>query len=232
MPSSDNLRAIELARPFAQVSLDLIFAAPGETYAAWQAELERALEQQPQHLSTYGLTYEPGTPFQTALRKSQLVEINQATQRRMYEWTIDRLTAAGFEHYEVSNFARPGHRSRHNQIYWTGRPFFGIGPGAASYVGGERRMNHRSTTTFLDRTLAGELAVMETEWPDDESRARERLVFGLRRIEGIERQRFLAETGFDLLALGAEPLAAISRRGLSYLAWPSSSVDPRRVAHQ
>jgi oxygen-independent coproporphyrinogen-3 oxidase len=197
--------------------LDLIFAAPGETYAAWQAELERALEQQPQHLSTYGLTYEPGTPFQTALRKSQLVEINQATQRRMYEWTIDRLTAAGFEHYEVSNFARPGHRSRHNQIYWTGRPFFGFGPGAASYVGGQRRMNHRSTTTFLDRTLAGELAVMETEWPDDESRARERLVFGLRRIEGIERQRFLAETGFDLLALGAEPLGRFLAAG--YLTW-------------
>jgi oxygen-independent coproporphyrinogen-3 oxidase len=202
----DTTGALMLVRSFAHVSLDLIFAAPGETLSQWQADLQRAIEWRPDHISTYGLTYEAGTAFHTALTKSKLMEVDDVTQRRMYEWTIDRLIADGFEHYEVSNFAVPGHRARHNQVYWTGQPFFGIGPGAASYVAGVRRTNDRSVPRFIDRTLAGEEAVIDVERLTSEDRARERLVFGLRRLEGIDRRRFHLETGYDLVRLGAGPL--------------------------
>ena len=109
-------------------------------------------------------------------------------QRDMYALAIDRLTAAGFEHYEVSNFARPGCRSRHNETYWSGDGYFAAGPGAARYVGGVRETNHRSTTTYLQRVLAGESPVAERESLSPEAQARELLVFGLRRIEGVSRR--------------------------------------------
>ena len=88
----------------------------------------------------------------------------------MYALAIDRLTAAGFEHYEVSNFARPGCRSRHNQTYWSGDGYFAAGPGAARYVDGVRETNHRSTTTYLKRVLAGESPVAEREELSPEAR--------------------------------------------------------------
>ena len=119
----------------------------------------------------------------------------------MYALAIDRLTAAGFEHYEVSNFARPGCRSRHNQTYWSGDGYFAAGPGAARYVDGVRETNHRSTTTYLRRVLAGESPVAEREQLSPEARARELLVFGLRRMEGVSRSEFRERTGFDIDAL-------------------------------
>src|SRR5262249_57157940 len=81
----------------------------------------------------------------------------------MYEAAIDTLTTAGFEHYEVSNFAKPGHRCRHNENYWLGGQHFAAGPGASSYIGGRRETNHRSTTTYIARVLAGQSPVAETE---------------------------------------------------------------------
>jgi oxygen-independent coproporphyrinogen-3 oxidase len=126
----------------------------------------------------------------------------------MYAEAIDVLTAAGFEHYEVSNFARFGRRSRHNEVYWAGDEYFAAGPGAARYVGGVRETNHRSTTTYLKRVLAGQSPVAESEQLNGEQRARERLVLGLRRLEGIDRFRFAAATGYQLDDLAG---SAISR---------------------
>jgi oxygen-independent coproporphyrinogen-3 oxidase len=202
----DVERSIELVRQFACLSLDLIFAAPAEPLETWHSDLDAALAHAPDHLSTYGLTYESGTRFYAALQKSQQVEVDQSLQREMYESCIERLTAAGYEHYEVSNFAQPGHRCRHNQVYWNGQAFFGLGPGAASYSAGVRRLNHRSTVAYLDRMLAGESTVVEVEQLDPEQRARERLVFGMRMCEGINERAFAEQTGFELLALGGAPL--------------------------
>ena len=127
---------------------------------------------------------------------------------------IATVTAAGLEHYEVSNFARPGHRCRHNETYWLGKTYFAVGPGAARYVAGRRETNHRSTGTYLKRVLAGESPVADAETLSDEDRARERLVFGLRRLEGISPPQFLAETGFDLLSLGGSPLQKWLAQGM------------------
>ncbi len=131
----------------------------------------------------------------------------------MYELAIDMLTDAGFEHYEVSNFARPGHRCRHNETYWLGDEYFGIGPGAARYVAGRREVNHRSTTNYLRRVLDGKLATAESEELSPEDRARERLVFGLRRLEGIDCRVFERLTGFSVLQLVGDSLNRFLQAG-------------------
>ena len=197
--SPDDIRgAFRKARPrFKSLSLDLIFGAPNESLAQWQADVEAALELAPDHLSTYGLTYERGTTFWGRRARGELVQSPEELERSMYSHVIDRLAAAGYEHYEVSSFARAGHRCRHNETYWAADEYYAAGPGAARYVSGRREVNHRSTTTWLARVLADKSPVAETETLAPADRAREALVLGLRRLEGIDRVAFHARTGFD-----------------------------------
>jgi oxygen-independent coproporphyrinogen-3 oxidase len=132
----------------------------------------------------------------------------------MYLAAIDCLTAAGWEHYEISNFARPGHRCRHNEIYWTGQEYYAAGPGAARYVDGVRETNHRSTTTWLRRVLGGQSPVAERECLNDEQRARERLVFQMRMIDGIELPQFQQQTGYCVTSLIGPWLQQLVKLGL------------------
>ena len=135
-------------------------------------------------------------------------------ERGMYEAAIDDLTAAGYEHYEVSNFARTGRRSRHNEVYWTGGGYFAAGPGASRFVAGRRQTNHRSVFTYLRRVLSGRSPVAEEEELAPEDAARERLVFALRRIEGIDKDDFSADTGYTVDDLGGEALKHYIAMGL------------------
>jgi oxygen-independent coproporphyrinogen-3 oxidase len=196
------------------VSIDLIFAAPGETLEVWQQDLEAALRLAPDHLSTYGLTYERGAAFWSRRRRGDLAQLDEELERSMYAEAIDRLAVAGFEHYEVSNFASPGHRCRHNEVYWAGLPYYAAGPGAARYVAGRREVNHRSTTTWMGRVLAGKSPVAEAEELSPEDRAREMLVLGLRRLEGISREVFARSTGFDVEQLVGGALSRHLSHGL------------------
>lgn len=209
---ADVCRAIELARGAARsVSLDLIFGVPGETASVWQGDLARALDQGVDHVSTYGLTFEKGAAFWARQSKGAIEQMPDELERALYERAIDALTAAGLEHYEVSNFARPGHRCRHNETYWLGEPYFAVGPGAASYIGGRRQMNHRSTTTYIRRLLAGESPVADSETLSAEDRARELLVFGLRRLEGVDLEAFGERHGVvvrDLIGRSLEEFIA------------------------
>jgi oxygen-independent coproporphyrinogen-3 oxidase len=215
---ADVIHAFELARrQFSSVALDLIFAAPDESLSQWQDDLEMAIGLEPDHISTYGLTYDKGSAFWGRRHEGSLQAVDEETERAMYQWAIDRLVAAGFEHYEVSNFARPGHHSRHNQVYWTGASYFAAGPGAARYVGGVREVNHRSTTTYLHRVLAGQSPVAEREQLDSFDRARELLVFGLRRLEGWDAGRFREQTGIGLTELLGPLLHELTQQGL--LSW-------------
>jgi oxygen-independent coproporphyrinogen-3 oxidase len=211
----DIAQAIGLARSAdMQVSLDLIFATPGETLSDWECDLEAALALEANHISSYGLTFERGTAFWTRRLRGQLDEVDEELQREMYALAIDMLTAAGFDHYEVSNFARPGCRSRHNETYWSGDGYFAYGPGAARYIDGVRETNHRSTTTYLQRMLAGKSPVAEREKLSPEARARELIVFGLRRIEGVSRHEFSARTGESIDSLVGNPLRKFVGLGL------------------
>ncbi len=213
--ASDVVRAADLARAAGiHVSLDLIFATPGETLHQWLTDVEAAITLAPDHVSTYGLTFERGTSYWSRRERGELVAVDEELERAMYAAAIDRLTAAGFEHYEVSNFARPGHRSRHNQTYWSGEGYYAAGPGAARYVDGVRETNHRSTTKYLQRVLAGESPVAERERLDSEARAREHLVFALRTIEGVSTRDFAEKTGFAVDQLIGGPLAKFEALGL------------------
>ncbi|MFH1301570.1 MAG: coproporphyrinogen III oxidase, partial [Planctomycetota bacterium] len=119
----------------------------------------------------------------------------------MYEYSLEFLDAAGLKHYEISNFARPGYACRHNEVYWTGHPYFGFGPGAASYLNGIRRQNHRSVITWLKRIAAGEPPIAEQEELSPENRAREAIIFSLRRRAGINVSEFAERYGFELYDL-------------------------------
>ena len=214
--AADNRRAIELlcAAGIPSIGVDLIFAAPGETLDAWHNDLSQAIAHAPDHISTYGLTFEKGTTFYGRLDRGELSQCDEDLEREMYLAAIDRLTAAGYEHYEVSNFAQPGRRSRHNQTYWTGAPYLAFGPGAARFIGGTRESNHRSVTLYLQRVLAGQSPVAERETLSPEDAARERLVFGLRRLEGVQLDDFVRETGFRVESLAGEALGKFVALGL------------------
>jgi oxygen-independent coproporphyrinogen-3 oxidase len=210
---------LKLAREsFWSLSLDLIFATPGESLALWQSDLDAALQTPLDHISTYGLTWEKGTSYWSRREKGELSTTSEDIEAAMYVHAIDCLKDSGFEHYEVSNFARPGHRSRHNETYWLGKHYFAVGPGAARYVNGRRETNHRSTITWMKRLFAGESPVADSEVLLPEERARERLVFGLRRLEGITLTEFEQETGFDALQLGGDYLERYLRHGAMELA--------------
>lgn len=194
----DIQRACELVlQQGRQLSLDLIFAVGDETLAEWESDLRAAIDCRPHHLSTYQLTYEKGTQFWNRLQRGLLTEAEQDHALRLYQRTREMLLAEGFEHYEVSNFARLGFRSRHNCVYWSGRPYWAFGPGAAGYVDGCRYVNHSSTTTYIKRMSQGESPVAELDDDGDEMRAREYFVFGMRMLDGVDLQVFADETGQD-----------------------------------
>ncbi|MBS0208626.1 MAG: radical SAM family heme chaperone HemW [Planctomycetes bacterium] len=207
--------AIELLRPVVHsVSLDLIFAAPGETLPEWQADVEQALALRPDHLSTYGLTFERGTTFYGRKLRHELLAVDEETEAAMYEFALERLPAAGLAQYEVSNFARPGYECRHNEVYWAADEYFAAGPGAARYVAGTRQVNHRSVSTWIKRVLEGHSPVAEEETLDAEDRAREALAIGLRRVAGVDVARFAERFGFNVEALMARDLARYRDLGL------------------
>ncbi len=201
------VQAIKLARCRGiDVSLDLIFGAPGEALASWQRDLDAAVQLSPDHVSTYGLTFELETAFWNRLERGELARIDEELERTLYGAAIDTLTAAGYEHYEVSNFAQDGKRCRHNEVYWTGGEYFAAGPSAARHVGGVRETNYRSVIKWLQSVQASQSPVAERESLAPEEKARELLVFGLRRLEGVDRSWFVNRTGFEIDALVRVPL--------------------------
>ncbi|QDV33478.1 radical SAM family heme chaperone HemW [Tautonia plasticadhaerens] len=210
----DVSRAVELIRPrFDRWSLDLIFAAPGSTLDQWQDDLEQAISLGPLHLSCYGLIFEKGTALWKQRHAGLVRAVDEEVEYAMYAHTIDRLTGAGLEQYEISNFARDGHESRHNLVYWANDAYYGFGLGAARYVGGARAVNTRDLPSYLRRLEAGLDPSGPVERLDAESRARETSVLMLRRTAiGIGRREFMDRTGYALDALcGSEIARSVSR---------------------
>jgi oxygen-independent coproporphyrinogen-3 oxidase len=180
------LAACELARAagFSDVGLDLIFGRPGQSLPAWRADLEQAAALEPEHLSCYQLTFELGTPFGRRLRRGDLTEPDEETGRAMFLLTHRFLTARGYEHYEISNYGRPGFRSRHNQKYWSHTPYLGLGPSAHSHAGNRRSWNPSGLTDYV----AG--VQPQAEWLSEEQLRLETLMLGLRTSDGVARDFF------------------------------------------
>lgn len=208
--------AVALARDagLANLSLDLIFAVPGQTPDDWARDLERALALDVPHLSTYALTWESDTPMGEALARGDFTRLSEDDELAMYERAIDALASAGYEHYEISNFAKPGFRCRHNDVYWANESYLGLGPSAVSYVAGERRRNVASVGGYAEALSAGRRPVDFSERLAPEKRARETAVMNLRRRRGIDFAEFERHTGFDARRLFAEELRGLAAEGL------------------
>ena len=186
-------RAVETLRQdgIHNISLDLMFGFPGETLDDWRADIRHALALQPEHLSAYGLMYEEGTPLYRMLEKGEVKEIDEELSLRMYSELIDTLAGAGYEHYEISNFARlDGNaispwRSKHNASYWHDVPYIGLGAGAHSYYHRTRHWNPDNIIRYMENIEKG-LLPYEEELIDDDTHYDDIVTTALRTREGID----------------------------------------------
>ena len=208
---------------FDNVSIDLIYGIPGQSVEDWRDGLLRALELAPDHLSCYALQLAlvpdewAAPPRAGALRwRNRMVERQDEGQAsEQYRVAEDLLGSAGYRHYELSSWARPGRESRHNSAYWARRAYTGIGPGAHSYDGAaERSWNVRDLDGYLDAAERGERPIADREELDAETRAFEAVALGLRRVDGISRAAFRDEFGADPLERYASAVAETIRSGL------------------
>ena len=173
------------AEGFENISLDLIFALPDSLNRSWNRDLEQAIDLNPEHISLYGLTIESATPLG---RWSAAGSVSAADEEKYAaEFLLaDRAAiAAGFEHYEVSNFAKPGRRSRHNSAYWTGARYVGLGPSAHSFDGSARSWNVAPYAEWVERLMNGESAVADSEVLTESNREAEKVYLGLRTRAGV-----------------------------------------------
>lgn len=200
--AEEALRGLEacLAADFDSLSVDLIYGAPEQTEAELFGDLERVIALGVPHVSAYGLTIEPGTPFARARERGLLRLPDEDTELRMSLGLRARLAAAGFEQYEISSFARPGHRSRHNQRYWACRDVLGLGVSAASLLAGQRFQNTRDLDEWEAAVSAGRSPVFECQQVSAEEERRDFVGLGFRCIDGIRRSEFLRRFGAPLEA--------------------------------
>ncbi len=202
-------------------SLDLMFALPGQTLEAWQETLEIALGHAPPHLSVYNLTVEQATPLAALVRRGRVRLPPDEQQLEMMQLAADVLADGGYAHYEISNYAKPGQASRHNLLYWTGRPYLGLGAGAHSWLPahgqglGVRQANVRSDRDYVEAALHGRDTAAFRERIDARTHLDERVLTGLRLpLEGVDLDDVQRVTGLDPAALYGERAAALHDAGL------------------
>jgi oxygen-independent coproporphyrinogen III oxidase len=208
-----------------QVNIDLMFSIPGQTQADWEGTLHHAASLQPDHISAYNLTYEEDTAFFESLRRGEMREDGDA-DARFFELADDFLTSEGFDHYETSNYAKPGLRSTHNEGYWQGEDYLGLGPSAVSTLGGERSKNIADTAAYITRIRSLGHALGEAEALDGEARRIERIALGLRTSAGIPLS-LLDDAGRQRAAvLAGEGLAVIGEGRMILAGRGRALVDP------
>jgi len=181
---------------FSNLNVDLMFGLPGQSIHQWRSTLERTVSLTPEHISTYCLTYEEDTEFFLRHARGEFTQDSDADVE-FFEMTMSILEAAGYEHYEISNYARPGFRSAHNRAYWSGSDYLGIGPSAVSTVSMTRWQNVSDFRAYANAVLSGKRAVRSVEELTAEMKRSERIALGLRTIDGAPAQlleRFPNET--------------------------------------
>ena len=188
---------------FTNISLDLMFGLPGQTLAQWEADLGKTIALQPDHISTYCLTYEEDTEFFLRHSKGEFRE-DPESDAQFLERAMTMLESAGYQHYEISNYARPGFESVHNRGYWAGHDYLGLGPSAFSTVGFQRWQNVCDYRAYADRVLTGFSPIASTESLTPEMKRTERVALGLRTREGIssEELKSSAQEQREFLDLG------------------------------
>lgn len=192
---SDIFTAVDLlqASDISNFSIDLISGLPHQTLDIWQQSLEQAIEITPMHISIYDLTIEPGTAFGRYYQPGDRPLPTDETTVKMYRMAQEILTNAGYEHYEISNYAKPGYQCRHNRVYWENRPYYGFGMGAASYFQGKRFNRPRKTKEYYAWVNNGSIIDCDITTPHEV--LLETLMLGLRLAEGVNLQILTAQFG-------------------------------------
>ena len=182
---------------FDNLSLDFIFGWPEQTLEDWEQDLEFILQTNPEHASMYSLIIEPNTPYQTAVNRGILVPVDDDAVSEMYQRTVERMAAAGWDHYEISNWSRtPELRSRHNMIYWRNAEYIALGAGAHGHLDGQRYHNVLLPETYIETVMSGRLPIVESETIDEATAIAETMMLGLRLIrDGVSDAAFLDRHG-------------------------------------
>ena len=190
--ANQAVKSIEWASQagFDNINLDLIFAIPGQTFSQWQDTLKKAIEFKPRHFSIYCLTIEEGTPLHRQIGNRDSTKIEEEIEREMYLWNIDTLGAAGYGQYEISNFSRSGYECLHNQNYWNGSPYLGIGPSAHSFWEHHRQWNVASIDDYLRIISQGKKPICGSEDLSFTQRMLEFIYLSLRTSQGVDIRAF------------------------------------------
>lgn len=221
----DVPRSIDLARAagFVRMNVDLIFGVPGQSMPSWMRSLERAIALGTPHISCYALTYEPNTPMAVKKRMGTITAIEESLELQMLLETRLRLRDAGFEPYEISNFAKPNEACRHNQLYWDGGSYIGLGPSASSHVHGVRWKNRGHIGEWERAIDQHQLPTTDAEHLSHHHRIGEHAMLRLRLTDGIDRAAFQSRWNCDPMHVFADPITRYARQGL--LAVSSQSIQ-------
>jgi oxygen-independent coproporphyrinogen-3 oxidase len=198
---------------FANIGLDFLWGLPGQRLSQWLATLKEAVRLSPEHLSCYGLTLEPGTPFAAMAGAGEIAMPSEAEQAEMFVRGADYLESRGYLHYEISNFARMGFASRHNTGYWEGRDYLGLGPSAVSTLAGRRHENPRDIGRYAALAGTGAFGADGKDLTPEEV-VREMVMLSLRTTRGLDLAAYRARSGRDFLKDNAGLVRALRQNGL------------------
>lgn len=224
--SSQPILAVERLRHIGipNISIDLMFGFPNESLEVWRNDIDKALSLGVEHISAYSLMFEEGTCLYGMLQRGEVKECDEETSLAMFNMLIDRLEAAGYEHYEISNFAKPGFRSQHNSSYWHGVPYLGLGASAHSFNGSTRQWNIGDIRKYIDSISCGNIPA-EIEVLTKDNSYDDMIMTGLRTVEGVSLDEVERRFGKDYLDfLEREALRYVKAKLLKY------SVDHRSLS--
>ena len=208
----DNIRHLKQAG-FDNISIDLIYALPGQTMEQVKENVAKAIDLDIPHMSLYSLILENHTVFMNRMRRGKLPLPKEELEAEMFEYIIEELEKAGFEHYEISNFSKPGFESRHNLVYWDNAEYYGLGAGASGYVDGIRYKNHGPIRHYLEAVEAGKARITE-EHLTLEEKMEEELFLGLRKKTGVSKARFEEKFGISFDQRYGQVVASLTEQGL------------------
>ena len=208
----DNIRHLKQAG-FDNISIDLIYALPGQTMDQVKENVAKAIDLDIPHMSLYSLILENQTVFMNRMRRGKLPLPKEELEAEMFEYIIEELEKAGFEHYEISNFSKPGFESRHNLVYWDNAEYYGLGAGASGYVDGIRYKNHGPIRHYLEAVEAGKARITE-EHLTLEEKMEEELFLGLRKKTGVSKARFEEKFGVSFDQRYGQVVASLTEQGL------------------
>jgi putative oxygen-independent coproporphyrinogen III oxidase len=212
----DVIRTISLAKEvgFDNISIDLMYGLPNQTLQQFQADLDIAFSLDIQHISAYSLIIEPKTIFYNLWRKGTLPLPSEEEEAEMYEEAMRQMELHGYQQYEISNYARPGFQSRHNLTYWNNEEYYGIGAGAHSYVNGVRRANIGPIKQYIAKVQETGLPYREIHRVTRMEQMEEEMFLGLRKTEGVSKQRFSEKFGRDVHEVFGKAIRAERQKGL------------------